>query len=72
MGRWSKIDWYCPDCGEYWMTTENCSPGCCLKSDCECPDAQTLVAISKCHHCGQDLQNGSDLCYHFDSRSQAV
>lgn len=72
MVNWNKIDWFCPGCAEYWMTTENCHPACDLRCDCECEEAATSTALAKCHTCGFDLQTGQDLCYHFANRSQAV
>ncbi|OFZ22873.1 MAG: hypothetical protein A2X94_17615 [Bdellovibrionales bacterium GWB1_55_8] len=82
MSKWNKINWYCADCGEYWMTTENCAPCAQINSWCHCSCRTnckgerkadfTALAIPKCHECEQDLQFGIDLCAHVENRSQAV
>lgn len=72
MPRWNRIDWFCSECGEYWMTTENCSPFYDLLCDCDCQSKSKSQAIRKCATCHQPLEDGEEICPHVVDRSQAI
>ncbi len=65
MENWGKIDWYCQNCDEYWMTTENCSPYWIVDCDCSyCAEGNKMAAVGRCGTCGKPVEWGENVCEH--------